>query len=375
MAFAASAFIHPLLVRFARMKNIVDNPNTRKLQLRPVPVLGGIGVFFGVMLGLVAAFPLVDCSPLFVVFVCMLLMMYIGVLDDILDISPLLRLAAQVATVLILIYMQGLSLDDFHGLWGIGALPAAAGVALTVFAVVGIINALNLIDGVDGLFSIFTVSVCAVFARIFLAGGDMHLVALAAASSGALIPFLLHNAFGMTSKMFVGDGGTLFMGVALSVFVMQIVCNPVYGSLFDAHNIGVVPFAFAILAVPVFDTLRVMTARIVTGRNPLIGDKTHLHHLFIWLGVSHIGTSLTIVGLNMAVVLALYRAACAGYSVDAQFGVVVAAALTITCGIYYGTMLLYRLYPERIDRMRIWKAHHRPSRAMFEFMQRFVDRF
>ncbi len=375
IACVASAAIHPSLVRFARMKNLVDNPNTRKLQIRPVPVLGGIGVFFGIMLGLVGACIVVDCSSLFVILGGMLLMLYVGAMDDMLDIPPSVRLAAQIATVLILIYIGGLSLDDFHGLWGVGALPAAVSVPLTVFAVVGIINALNLIDGVDGLFSIFSMTVCAIFAVIFLRGEDLQLFVLAMASIGALIPFMIHNAFGNTSKMFVGDGGTLLMGVVLSVFVMEVVCNPVYDRLFADFNLGVVPFAFAVLAVPVFDTVRVMTARILKGGNPFIGDKTHLHHLFIWLGVSHIGTALSIVGLNMLVVYACYSAARAGMSVDAQFYVVAASALFVTCGIYYGVRLVYHLNPEGMDRFRVWKSHHRPSRKMFEFMQRLVDRF
>ncbi len=375
VACIASAVIHPSLVRFARMKNLVDNPNTRKLQIRPVPVLGGIGVFFGIMLGLVGACAVIDCSSLFVIFGCMLLMMYVGAMDDMLDISPAVRLAAQIVVVLILISIDGLSLDDFHGLWGIGSLPAAASVPLTVFAVVGIINALNLIDGVDGLFSMFTMATCTLFGTIFLFGGDFQLFVLAAASIGAMIPFLLHNAFGNTSKMFVGDGGTLLMGVVLSVFVMEIVSNPVYGKMFAAHNLGVVPFALAALAVPVFDTVRVMTARILHGGSPFIGDKTHLHHMFIWLGVSHIGTAVSIVVLNLFVVLTCWKAAQAGLSVDAQFYIVIAAALFVTCGIYYGVRLVYRLNPERMDRFRDWKSHHRPDRAMFDFMQRLVDRF
>lgn len=375
VACIASAMIHPSLVRFARMKNLVDNPNTRKLQIRPVPVLGGICVFFGIMLGLVGACVVVDCSSLFVVFGCMLVMLYVGAMDDMLDISPKIRLAAQIAVVLILIYIGGFSLDDFHGLWGLHALPAAASVPLTVFAVVGIINALNLIDGVDGLFSMFCMEVCALFGVIFLLGGDLQLFVLAVASIGALIPFLLHNAFGNTSKMFVGDGGTLLMGVVLSVFVMEIVGNPVYEKMFAPYNLGVVPFVLAALSVPVFDTVRVMTARILRGGSPFIGDKTHLHHMFIWLGVSHISTALSIIGLNLLVVWACWRAASAGLSVDMQFYVVIAAALFVTCGIYYGVRLLYRMNPERMDRFRIWKANHRPSRAMFEFMRRLVDRF
>lgn len=375
VSFVAVAAIHPSLVKLAREKNIVDNPNSRKLQAEPVPVLGGIAIFFGIMLGLVCTCAIVNCSSLFVIFGCMLLMMYLGAMDDVLDISPRLRLVVQIVATLILIYIAGLSLDDFHGLWGIGALPEWVSTPLTIIAVVGIINSLNLIDGVDGLFSTFSTVVCAIFALIFYRCGNLPLFVLAVASIGAMIPFLLHNAFGKKSKMFVGDGGSLLMGIVLSVFVMEIVSNPIYERVFDRNNCAIVPFVFAVLAVPVFDTLRVMTARIVRGGSPFIGDKTHLHHLFIWLGVSHIGTTLCVVALNLAVVAVWWFAALAGVSADGQFYVVVAAALAVTCGVYYGVRGIARLAPEKMEHFREWKQHHKPSRRLFDFMRRFVDRF
>lgn len=375
VSFAATAAIHPSLVRLAKEKNIVDNPNSRKLQAVPVPVLGGIAIFFGIMLGLVCTCAVADCSSLFVIFGCMLLMMYLGAMDDVLDISPKLRLAVQIAATLILIYIAGLSLDDFHGLWGIGELSDWVSVPLTIVAVVGIINALNLIDGVDGLFSTFSTVVCAIFAVIFYRGGDVELFVLAVASIGAMIPFLLHNAFGKASKMFVGDGGSLLMGIVMSVFVMEVIHNPVYEGMFAAHNYALVPFVFAVLSIPVFDTVRVMTARILRGGSPFIGDKTHLHHLFIWLGISHIGTTACVVSLDLLVVLAWWLSARAGASADGQFYTVVAAAVVATCGVYYGIRLIARLAPERMEQFREWKQHHKPSRRLFDFMRRAVDRF
>lgn len=372
-AFLAGAAIHPALVRFARTKNIVDNPNTRKLQQAPVPVLGGIGVFFGIALGLLCTCTVADCSSLFVILGCMLLMMYIGAMDDVLDISPLIRLAIQILTVLILFYAGGLSLDDFHGLWGVGHLPAAVSLPLTVVSVVGIINAMNLIDGVDGQFALFTISVCAIMASLFLENGDVPYYVLAVASAGALIPFLLHNAFGKRSKMFVGDGGTLLMGVVVSAFVMRLDSSPAYGQMFASRNMGLVPFLLALLAVPVFDTVRVMVARIIRGGSPLVGDKTHLHHMFIWLGVSHVGTAVSVVSLNLLVVLAWWVSTLCGASVDMQFVVVAVAAVAVTCGVYYSVRLAYRLWPEKVDRFRSWKERHKPNRRAFEFMRRLMD--
>ncbi len=373
-AFAGAAIIHPYLVRFAKTKDIVDNPNTRKLQLRPVPVLGGLAIFFGIVMGLIAANIVADTTPLFVVVGCMMIMTYVGALDDVLDISPIVRLVWQIVTVLILIYIGDFSLNNFHGLWGIEALPQYISTPLTIIAVVGIINALNLLDGADGLFSIFCISVCAIYGAIFLYVGDYPLFTLAVASAGALIPFLLHNAFGIESKMFGGDGGSLQLGVTLSVFVMEVICRPEYGQIATQNNMALVPFVLATLSMPVFDTLRVMTARIARGTSPLIGDKTHLHHLFIDLGISHISTAVLISTLNLMVVGAWYLTNQMGYSAETQLYVVIATSLVLNWGIYYGVKLLDRLLPEQMESVRVWKRNHRPSRRLFDFMRKFVDK-
>ena len=373
-AFISVALIHPFLVRFAKAKNIVDNPNTRKLQLRPVPVLGGLAIFFGIVAGVLVAHTMIDSSELFVIISCMMIMTYIGALDDVLDISPIIRLIAQIITVLILIYIGNFSLNNLHGLWGVTALPEYIFVPLTIFAVVGIINALNLIDGADGLFSLFCITVCTIFGFAFLKAGDYALFAIAVASIGAVIPFLLHNAFGIESKMFVGDGGSLQMGVVLSVFVMEVICKPEYSTMAQEFNISLVPFVLAVMSMPVFDTLRVMIARIAKGTSPLIGDKTHLHHLFIGLGVSHISTALLISLLDLTVVGAWWLSAKSGASADVQLYTVIATALTLNCGTYYTVQLLDKLYPEQMERARIWKSHHRPSRQIFDFMRKIVDK-
>ena len=374
VSFFSVALAHPYLVRFAKVQNIVDNPNTRKLQMRPVPVLGGIAILLGIVTGLIAACGIIDCSRLFVVLGAMIIMTYIGALDDVLDISPLIRLVVQIATVIVLIYIGDFSLNNFHGLWGVGGLSEAISTPLTIFAVVGIINSLNLIDGVDGLFSIFTISVCAIFGYLFLKVGDYQLFALAVAVAGSVIPFLLHNAFGIESKMFVGDGGSLQLGLVLSVFVMEVICRPEYAHVAQQSNIALVPFALATLSMPVFDTLRVMIARIFRGTSPFIGDKTHLHHLFIGLGISHIGTAILITLLNLTVVGTWYLSAQNGASIDTQLYIVIATALLLNWGIYYFVALLDFLMLEKMNKFRIWKMNHRPSRRMFDFMRKIVDK-
>lgn len=148
-------WIHPRLVKIALLKNIVDNPDARKLQRTPVPVLGGVAVFFGIVIGIASMSALVNCSGLLIVIMSMMAMLYTGTMDDILNLSPALRFLIEIIVVLLLIFVGGYSINDFHGLWGVGEISCWLAVPLTIFASVGIINAINLMDGVNGLSSGF----------------------------------------------------------------------------------------------------------------------------------------------------------------------------------------------------------------------------
>lgn len=334
IALLSVRWIHPRLVQIALDKNIVDNPNARKLQRKPTPVLGGIAVFFGLVIGLGIAGIGCDCSELFIVVVAMMIMLYTGTLDDILDLSPGLRFLVEIGTVLLLIFVGDYSLNDFHGLWGINQIPRWAAIPLTVFAAVGIINAINLIDGVDGLSSGYCILTNLLFGVMFWYVGDRVMAMLAVVAAGSLIPFFFHNVFGKSSKMFIGDGGTLVMGIVMSVFVMRILEHGSLSKVYDAANIGLVPFTLAVLSVPVFDTLRVMTTRMAKRKSPFHPDKTHLHHMFIRLGCSHAATTLAIVTLNFFVVLCWWISYMAGCSINVQLYVVLVLSILITFGLY-----------------------------------------
>lgn len=341
VALLAVGWVHPRLVRIAAMKMIVDNPDARKLQKEPIPILGGVAVMFGAVLGIscTAVFPeTVFNDTIVLIIAVMMVMLYTGTMDDILELTPRLRFLLEIMSVCALIFVGGFRLDDLHGLWGVSVLPDWVAVPLTVFACVGIINAMNLIDGVDGLSSGFCITACAIFSAVFFKAGDMMMFILSMALIGALIPFFMHNVFGERSKMFIGDGGTLVMGAVMSIFVVRVlgVGSPV-AQFWDQSHAGMsaVAFTLAVLCVPVFDTLRVMVTRMLQGRSPFHPDKTHLHHMFIDLGFSHVGTTFSIILLNLTVVAVWWASVSMGCSLDVQLYVV----------ILFGSLFTIFLYP------------------------------
>lgn len=373
-ALIASAWVFPLVLRIAKKKNIVDNPDARKLQRVPVPVLGGMAVMFGVLVALCVSQLFVDCSSLFIVVLTMSIMLYVGTMDDILDISSGVRFFLEILIALIIIYACEYSIDDLHGLWGVQGLSPYIGIPLTVVTIVGLINAINLIDGVDGYSSGYCIMACVIFGVFFYLVGDMSMTMLAVACAASLIPFFMHNVFGRTSKMFIGDGGTLVMGVVMSVFVLNVLKSESLCTLYNSWGIGLVPFTLAVLCVPVFDTVRVMVMRILRKTSPFHADKTHLHHMFIELGFSHIGTTASILTLNCLVILGGYITYKCGYGVDIQLYVVIALSLLVTVGFYYGMRLCGKRgwAPYRFMQ-RVGKFTHIERKGVFLWLQNVVD--
>ena len=290
--------IHPAIVRLAINKNLVDNPNARNLQKNPIPVLGGIAVFWGIVVGGGVTSVFFDSYALFPTIVAITIMMYMGTMDDIMGLSATLRLCTEVLIIGFLMYMSRYSLDNFHGALGLYELPVYVAIPISIVSGTGIINAINMIDGVDGLSSGFCILACAIFGFAFVTSGDGSMTVMAMLSVGSLIPFFLHNVFGKTSKMFIGDSGTLMMGTILSIFIFHIL-DTHSRVAYNYPNMGVVAFTLSVLSIPVFDTLRVMTTRMLKGNSPFHPDKTHLHHLFIEIGFSHVGTAFFVNLLNL----------------------------------------------------------------------------
>ena len=322
VALLCTSWIFPYILKVAKVKNIVDNPDARKLQRVPVPVLGGLTVVFGILTGVMSFNLFGNFYDLFPIFSGIIIILIVGLVDDMISLSPKIRFVIEIILVLYLIMTTGIRICDFHGLWGLDAVPAYVSVPLTVFASVGIINAVNLIDGVDGYSSGYSIVSSSLFGVMFHHLGNERMVTLSAIVAASLLPFFLHNVFGKTSKMFIGDAGTLSLGVVFSMFVTTCLCATP-GTVGVPEGMGLVAFTLAVLCVPVFDTLRVMSARILRGKSPFSPDKTHLHHLFIELGYSHIGAALSIIGMNLTVVLCWYAAYRLGLSVDMQLYVVI----------------------------------------------------
>ena len=123
LAFLGTLWIHPKVLKIAILKNIVDNPDARKLQRNPVPVMGGIAVFFGITLGLCCSQAIFNSASTFMLISAMLIMLYTGTMDDIISLSPGIRFLIEILVIVWLMYTSQSSINCFGGLWGISTIP------------------------------------------------------------------------------------------------------------------------------------------------------------------------------------------------------------------------------------------------------------
>ena len=198
---------------------------------------------------------------------------------------------------------------------------------------------------------------------------------LALSAAGAIIPFFLHNVFGQSTKMFIGDGGTLVIGTMMAMFVMNILDVNSGSITLVAKGLGLIPFTLAVLSIPIFDTLRVMSTRILHKKSPFHPDKTHLHHMFIDLGFSHIGTTISILSLNFIIVAIWFAAYKMGVSINMQLYIVVALSFMATFGFYWFTKRQIERDTKSLKTFQsIAKALHIEKKGIWYTIQRIIDK-
>ena len=336
-ALLLSWLIYPIIYRYAQAKNIVDAPNHRKLQKKPIPLLGGVVIALAMIFPTLIYDFYTTSGSLHVpiLFVCMLLV--VGVLDDIYNLSVVFRFVIEIAIVGLYIWITPEMINNLHGLWATQQIPITIALILSILAGVGIINSINLIDGIDGYSSGFGIVSCTLFAIVFLLSGNRLLGGMLIITAAAIIPFFCYNVFSTNKKMFIGDGGTLMIGAILTMAVFQLLSTESPCKEWVDKDMGVVAFCLAVMCIPVFDTLRVMLERICRKVSPFAADKTHLHHLFLEHNMTHLQTTCTILVINLLIVGIWWLSWKLGASIDMQLYIVIALGILSTIGL--GTIL------------------------------------
>ena len=271
----------PAVGGMARLLGVVDNPDERRLNRRPIPRLGGLAIFMGIV---VPSLAFLDLSgEMRGILLGAAVACVVGAVDDFRGIAPLPKLAGQVLAAAIPTAF-GVWIDHFT-LPFVGAVdvPSWIGVTMTVVWIVAVMNMVNFLDGMDGLAS----GVCGIsgitFAVIALSLGKVDAAVLSAIVAGACAGFLRHNFF--PARIFMGDSGAMVLGFTLAAV-------SVAGLLKTASTV-VLFLPLLVLAVPIMDTSFVVAKRLKYGQPISAADRSHLHHRFMNIGFSQRRAALT----------------------------------------------------------------------------------
>jgi len=270
LAFAISLAATPFIITLAHKIGAVDVPDDkRRVHKKPIPRLGGLAIFYGFLVSLLF-FARLD-QQMRGILIGALIIVGVGIIDDVKQLRALVKLAAQIVAALVVVFnnirITAISVPAFISETGVLQLGMFS-IPITVVWVIIVTNAVNHIDGLDGL--AVGVSSIASFSLFFIAilGGEQNVAIISAALAGGCLGFLPYNF--NPAKIFMGDTGSQFLGYMLSVICIQ--------GLFKGYVIISFIVPLLILGLPLFDTIFAIVRR-AWNHKPIMGaDRGHLHH-------------------------------------------------------------------------------------------------
>ena len=250
--------------------DLVDKPGGRKLHEGDIPVVGGIAMFIGMYAGLLLVrnpeyqlLPLCAASAL---------ILFVGVLDDRFHLPASVRISAQVAAVLIMVYGARLPLTGIGDPFGTGDIDMGRfTLVFTMLVTLSMINAYNLIDGADGLAG--SLALIALLSVAAVAGVDHVGSAMAMTVSGAIVGFLIFNfptPWNRKARTFMGDAGSTLLGFT----IVWVTLGVSQGSERVVSPVVCLWFA----SIPIYDLLTCFVQRMMSGRSPFEPGRDHFHH-------------------------------------------------------------------------------------------------
>ena len=353
LAFLISFFAIPVIIEVAISKKLYDEPDERKVHKNVIPTLGGLGIFSGFILATLIGAPTGASGVLQYFAASCLVIFFLGIKDDILIISASKKFLGQLFAAGIIIKFGGIQIHNMYGFLGIYELPNTVGFLLTLFTIIVITNSFNLIDGIDGLAASLGILTSLIFGLYFYKTGQPLFAVMAMALVGSLVGFLIYNF--NPAKIFMGDTGSLMIGLLNSIFVIRFIntaSDPAFGfPIESAPAIG-----FAILIVPLFDTLRVVTIRALKRRSPFSPDRNHIHHFLLDLGFNHKMIVATCLLGNIAFITLAYFLRFTGTTVVIL--ALSAAAISFVSLVYYSRPGL-KIFPRKsvVSNEQILQGH------------------
>lgn len=281
VSFAVVFFAVPKIIAVAHAKKLFDIPTHRSASKNNIiPNLGGIAIFAGIYISVIISLEGFDFNKIAGIALVSFLMFLMGLKDDMIGLSAGKKLAGQLFVSLYLIVLCNIRFTNLHGIFGLDEISYGLSLIITLITIIGLINAFNLIDGIDGLASGIGTVISVTYGFMFMYFGELEFSIVSFSVTGALVAFFFYNVFGTENKIFMGDTGSLTVGVLFAVMTIW------YNELIPVHGTSNLVWhspaiSLSIMIVPVIDSIRVFYVRISQGRSPFSPDMNHIHHHLI----------------------------------------------------------------------------------------------
>lgn len=300
-SFALTFVAIPSIISVARKKKLFDEPDHRKSHTVSTPSLGGIGIFAGTLFSIIMWTPFIYIGKLQYILCAFIIIFLIGAKDDIDPISPSKKLLGQFFAAAILVFKADVRLTSLYGMFGVGALPEPIVIVLSIFTIIVIINAFNLIDGINGLSGGIGLLISITLGTWFFLIDRVEIAIVAFSLAGSIIAFLKYNI--TPAQIFMGDTGSLLLGLVCSILAIKFIDihKDIVGHQYAFKSAP--SLAIAVMILPLFDTLRVFVIRIWNGKSPFYPDRSHIHHLMIDCGLSHMNATYILLVVNAFFIL------------------------------------------------------------------------
>lgn len=296
--------LKPIAIRVG----LVDIPGGRKTHLRATPLVGGIGIFFGILS--VSLFSPGVSSEFQSLLSLSALILFIGTVDDAKELTPLVRMIGHGLVALTMAIVAGVELRSFGNIISDQeVLLGALAIPVTIFATVGVINAINMSDGIDGLSGGLVISALGNIAIVSYAAGQEIAASFSMIMICSITAFLSLNfrrPWQKRALVYLGDAGSTMLGFMLAWLLISSSqgVNPIFAPV----------YALWFLAVPLLDTVNLLIKRPLSGRSPFAPGNDHLHHVLLGRGYSV--TQVVLLLLSMAILLG--GVGLIGISIDAS---------------------------------------------------------
>ncbi len=300
------AFISiPSIIKVVRYKNLYDEPENRSVHVLKVPTLGGLAIFAGFVISLTIFADSIKFPEMQFIITATIIMFFIGIKDDILIIAPITKLGGQIIASIIIIILADIRFTNLFGLFWIFDFNYFFSFSVTLLAFLIIINGFNFIDGIDGLAASIGILILTIFGIWFFLIDYFQLTILSISLIGALFAFLYYNLFSKKNKIFMGDTGSLVIGLVVSVLAIKFnEVNVVENGYYTIENSPAV--LFGILIIPVYDLIRVSFFRYFLGKPIFKADKGHIHHQLLAIGFTQRKALKIIIFINLLFIIFVF---------------------------------------------------------------------